>query len=805
MNRLINFKVKTYYIRKALLLLVFCASFCFSVSAQKREVRGVVVDRSNHQPLVGVTIYLPELKVGTVTDSLGTFSIKGIGLRQVLLQASYIGYRGVVQNISVADGASVELQMEHWATEINEIVVTGVSKATEQKRSPAPILIVSPKTLKELSYSNIIDALSTLPGVSQITTGAGISKPVIRGMGYNRVLVVNDGVRQEEQQWGDEHGVEIDGYSVDRVEILKGPASLAYGSDALAGVINMLPEPFPVSGELRGSVKSEYQTNNGLWGGSVNVAGNTGAFVWSLRTSGKMAHDYQNKYDDYVFNSRFKESSINTVLGLNKPWGYSHLTLEAYGLKPGIVEGERDAATGSFVRQINNGGVVESQIVPASDHQSYRMEIPYQKINHYKMVSSSLFNVGEGTVNTIFGLQQNLRRELGDALNPSTSGLYLKLNTLSYDVKYSISRIKNISLATGLNGMGQSSYNLGSEVLIPEYKLFDIGAFVVVSKSMGNLDLSGGVRVDRRNVNSNELIESGEVRFPHFRSSFTGVSGSIGATYQISSSAFVKANLSRGYRAPNIAELGSNGVHEGTLRYEIGDHNLKAEHSLQVDLGFGWSSEHISANISLFNSKIDSYVYLKKLSSSAGVDSLINGVHAFKYTAGDANLTGGEVQVDLHPHPYDWIHFENTFSYVRGRLFNQPDSSKNLPAIPAARLLSSLRLDGRKLGSSLANGFFKFDVDVTFKQSKVFWAYNTETPSSGYVLLNAAIGADLMVKRNTVASVMVGVNNIADKAYQSHLSRLKYAPENEVTGRTGVYNMGRNFIVKVTIPFDGKL
>lgn len=176
---------------------------------------------------------------------------------------------------------------------LNEVVVTGLTGQQKLVTSASPISVVSPKQLESQPSTNIIDAISRQPGVSQITTGSGISKPVIRGMGYNRVVVVNDGIRQEGQQWGDEHGVEIDAASVHSVEILKGPASLMYGSDALAGVIVFNSAPVLPMGEMRANVMSGYQSNNGLFDYSLNFAGNKQGFVWNTRYSGKMAHAYK--------------------------------------------------------------------------------------------------------------------------------------------------------------------------------------------------------------------------------------------------------------------------------------------------------------------------------------------------------------------------------------------------------------------------------------------------------------------------------------------------------------------------------
>lgn len=169
--------------------------------------------------------------------------------------------------------------------ELGEVVVTGVAGDTRVKEMPSPISVVPATELQARAATNIVEAIAHEPGLSAITTGGGIAKPVIRGLSYNRVVVVSDGIRQEGQQWGDEHGLEVDGFGVHSAEILKGPASLLWGSDALAGVIILRPEPLPMPGSIRGSVQAEGQTNNGLLAYSLALGGNHGGWIWKARYS----------------------------------------------------------------------------------------------------------------------------------------------------------------------------------------------------------------------------------------------------------------------------------------------------------------------------------------------------------------------------------------------------------------------------------------------------------------------------------------------------------------------------------------
>jgi iron complex outermembrane receptor protein len=807
---------KTYIILCIISLLFSGAIYATGITAGKTTLTGTITDKKTGEKIAGASLSIPDLQTGSTSDENGSYTINNLPETKVLLQVSFIGYRTIIETVDLEKVSVRNFEMEYAATEMNEVVITGLSKAAEQKRTPTPIAVLPRLALLQSTSTNIIDALASQPGISQVTTGTGISKPVIRGLGYNRVVVVNDGIRQEGQQWGDEHGIEIDEFSVYKVEILKGPASLAFGSDAMAGVVNMISAPALTEGKTAGNIAVNYQTNNGLIGYSADLAGNKKGLVWDLRFSNKFAHAYHNKYDGYVFNSGFRENALTGLIGLNKSWGYSHLILSVYNFTPGIAEGERDSLTGSFIKPIDADGAEGSEIASDKDFKSYTPLTPFQKIHHYKAVMNNSFIIGKGNLKAILGFQQNQRQEYADVLMPDEYGLYFLLNTINYDVRYNLPERNHFDVSFGVNGMQQVSKNKGIEFLIPEYNLFDIGVFSILKKSFGKIDVSGGLRYDTRLEHGNDLfVDSDGVRievpvagsihqFTDFKTTFTGVSGSIGATWQISKILFTKLNISRGFRAPNIGELGSNGVHGGTVRYEIGDPDLKAENSLQYDYALGLSTEHISAEVDIFDNVINNYVFSRKLSSSAGGDSLTGGYSTFKFVAGNAHLFGGEIRFDIHPHPYDWVHFENAFSYVQSIQKSQPDSSKYLPFTPAPKLLTGIKVDIKVLNKLLRNAYAKFDMENYFAQNKYYSAYGTETGTPAYTLLNLGFGTDFVNRKRTICSLYISATNLADIAYQSHLSRLKYEPENYASGRTGVYNMGRNISFKLIVPIGLK-
>jgi iron complex outermembrane receptor protein len=778
---------------------------------------GKVTDAETGEPLPGVSIYISDFKKGSISNEAGQYVVDALRKGKFLVEFKLIGYTARVENVQLDGQTELNITLSSMATELHEVVVTGISHTTELRKNPIPLTTLNNQLLVENTSTNLIDNISKKPGISQISTGAAIAKPVIRGLSYNRIITLYDGTRQEGQQWGDEHGIEIDEFSVDRVEIIKGAGSLMYGSDGLGGVINFLT-PNPVaSGAIVGKWISNYQTNNGLFGNSISTAGNMSGIYWLARVSNKTSRSYSNAFDGTVFNSGFRETNLNSTLGISKKWGYSELTISSFNQSIGLVEGDRDA-DGHFTRLKNENGTETEVTVTDDELKSYELFIPNQTIQHFRVSNTSNFYLTDSRIQTNVGYQRNQRKEFGNILDDEEAELYFDLSTLNYNLIYFLPVVKDWAFSAGMSGMFQQNQNKGEEFLIPEYTSYDWGAFAFVKRPLGKLDLAGGLRYDIRTINSQSLYldpdgkptddPSMEMKFDNAHVSFKNISASAGATYEFSKLFTGKLNLSRGFRAPNISELASNGIHEGTLRYEYGNFNLDAETSLQFDVNALLNSEHVTLEMSVFQNTIDNYIFTEKLLASNGMDSIPDPddpAPAYQYVQGKARLRGGELTMDIHPHPLDWLHFENSFSFVLGE--NQSaiknDSSKYLPFIPAPRLQSELRATKKELAGVLSNSFMKIEFNYFWKQNRALLENGTETPTGSYALWNIGLGTSLKNKTNSeLFSIYFTVNNVFDKAYQHHLSRLKYAAENPVTGRVGVFNMGRNFSVKIVVPMS---
>lgn len=804
---------------KKFIFLILILSFSFSIRAQtgltnnsaantpvigKVILSGVIRDALSGAPLPGASVYLADDRIGTTANADGRYTIANIPAGHHVVEISHTGYSTLVEHIELVKDMEKDFSLSPVVIENQGVIVTGVAGATSIRKAPVPVTSVRKLALLQTPSANIIDALSHVPGVSQLSTGPAISKPFIRGLGYNRVVTVNDGVRQEGQQWGDEHGIEIDEMSVTRAEVLKGPASLMYGSDALAGVIHFITNTPVADGTIKGNILTSYQTNNGLFGANGSVAGNKNGFNWNAYGTYKSAGDYKNKYDGEVLNSRFNEKNFGGYLGLNKSWGFSHLLFSHFNQGIGMIEGDRDDATGRFI--LFAGSPLE-RIATDADLDSRKLFVPRQSIRHTKLVSDNNFAIKKSRLKINLAYQNNLRQEFGNPEEPDEKELFFDLRTFNYNVQWQLPEMKEWHTTIGAGGMQQSNQNKAEEVLIPEYRLFDIGGFVYTQRFFKKATLSGGLRFDNRSVEADGFTDGTEVKFTAFSRSFSNISGSIGISAEPSDKVTVKANIARGFRAPTLAELSSNGAHEGTNRYEYGEQTLKSETSLQFDAGIDLNYEHFSLGVSTFYNRMNDFIFYRKLASVFGGDSLVSvdgeDLPAFQFNQHNAKLAGLEASLDIHPHPLDWLHFENTISFVRGKFDEVIDGSNNLPLIPAARLMSELKGEFKQAGKTFRNLYFRLEADRTFAQNNPFTGFDTETRTPAYTLLNAGAGADVVnSKKKTVFSIHLALINIGDVAWQSHLSRLKYTAENMVTGRTGVFNSGRNFSIKLNVPLE---
>lgn len=792
---------------------------------------GTITDKADGKPIFGASVSIPDLKNGTSTNAKGEYVLNHVPKGIYLVQVSYLGYSSVTQRVDFTKTSTLNIQLQVSAIESGEVVVTGVSKATEIKRNPIPMVAVGKTYLDQRSASgNVIDEIANLPGISAVTTGPNVSKPFIHGLGYNRVVTLQDGIRQEGQQWGDEHGIEVDQNSIDRIEVIKGPASLTYGSDAIGGVVNLI-SPTPVSeGKVLGSVQGIYGTNQGLLNGSFRLYGNQNGLVWGTIISAKEGKNYQNQHDGRVYATGFKEKDARAMVGLNKSWGYSYLNASLYDDLQDIPNGSRDSVSRQFTKQITEADLFRP-IVSPSELNTYAIPSLHQHVQLYRIYDNSNFIIGNGNLIVNLGYQFSHRREYTHPEASDIPGLNLHLSTYTYDVKYNYTFANGYETTVGVNGQYQNNTIGGATAFpIPAYHQFDIGPFAIIKKSFGKLDLSGGIRYDSRSFTGQAAyIDTASGKFPELYTGsnptttpnvisqftalnkiFSGVSGSFGGSYNFSQAFLIKANIARGFRAPSIAELSANGPDPGSQIYHVGNSNFKPEFSVQEDIGAFLTLPGVSASVELFNNNIQNYIFQQQQLNPDGtpaVNPAFPLYSIFTYVQSKARINGGEVSLDIHPLP--WLHFQNSISLTYGQNLGNggkvPDSLKYLPFIPPLHTHSELRGTFSKGFSKFKNLYAFVGFDHYDAQNRFFSAYGTETYTAGYNLLSAGLGGDLVNQAGqSIVKLFIEGTNLANVNYQSNMSRLKYF-DNAVTApgvQRGIFNMGRNISFKVIVPFD---
>jgi iron complex outermembrane receptor protein len=726
-------------------------------------LEGVVKDAQNTLALEQVSVYLPQLEKGAVTDKAGKFVIRNLPAGSYKLVASFIGYTTYSVSIIISsESDSLEIELQPSAIEMEEVILSTPFHKLQREN----VMKVEQANLGDLRTGGSItlaDGITKIPGVQSVSTGLGIGKPVIRGLSANRVLVYTQGIRLENQQFGDEHGLGLSEAGVESVEVIKGPASLLYGSDALGGVLYINPERFASEGQHESDLGLRYFTNTRGRAADAGFKGSGEHFKYLVRGALAGHTDYMDGNGFLVTNSRFREYDLKAGLGyqggtVNTALRYN-LNATEIGIPETIGEQSRERS-------------------PA---------FPFQHIDNHIISSETTVFFKDSNIKLNLGYTFNNREEYEDeedGESPPPDGaiapaLHMKLSTFNYNLLYHLPRSEKLETIVGVQGMRQTNKNFGEEVLIPDATTTDIGILATSHLHFQGSDLQFGLRYDHRLLESPGNGQSGEEGFiSPLDGKYDSFNAALGFRLDLGRYLIARLNLASGFRAPNLAELASNGVHEGTNRYEIGNPALKNEKNIQTDIAVEFKNEHFEAFIDCFYNKVADFVYLDPNGE------IVDNNAVFLYEQQNASLYGGEIGLHIHPHPLDWLHIESGFELVRGTL----GDGGFLPFIPAATLSNTLRIEFSRQNGALQNSYLFAGIDSTFSQERVS-AF--ESPTPGYTLLNAGLGGSCTILGQSV-NLRLTANNILDKNYISHLSRLK--PD-------GIANIGRNVSLSARITF----
>jgi iron complex outermembrane recepter protein len=718
----------------------------FSAIINAQNTFSGTVTNSKNEPLKGVSVYLPELHKGTSTDENGKYTFVNIPKGNLRLLFSFLGFTTQNKTINIEqNNFLLDIVLEDSSFQMDEIIVSTAFNRLQSQN----VMKVEHQNMKELQQkgtSSLIEGLATIPGVSQISTGTSIGKPVIRGLSGNRVLVYSQGVRLENQQFGEEHGLGLNDAGIESVEVIKGPASLLYGSDALGGVLYFNPEKFTDANTIKADFGSKFFSNTLGSNSSFGIKGSTENWKFLARSSYNVHADYQIPNGDKITNTRYNETDLKTGIGYSNSKFSSILRYNYNKLDLGIPE----------------FGIAEQT-------SSYRTAFPKQGVFNNLLSLNNVLFFKKSKLDINLGYIANDRSEFEDS---DIAVLHLKLKTFNYDAKYHFPKLGKIESIIGVQGMYQTNKNSGEKYLIPDATTNDFGVFGTVNYDWKSNVIQAGVRFDNRNITTIENGIEGEAGyFQAIDKKFNSFNASLGYKTNIVKELTFRLNLASGFRAPNLAELTSNGVHEGSNRYEIGNSNLKNEQNIQTDLNLEYKNSHLEFFVNGFYNKINNYIYI----SPKGTQIESNDV--YDYIQNNAKLYGGEVGLHFHPHPLDWLHFESNFETVTGK----KENNDFLPLIPANKWDNTIRTEF-KINKWLTDGFATLTISNTFNQKNVS---GFETSSNGYTLLNMGIGGKVKLGKSAF-NVNLNGNNLLNKSYIAHLSRLK---------NDGIQNIGRNLVL----------
>ena len=616
----------------------------------------------------------------------------------------------------------------------------------------------------------ISNSISKLPGVSIISTGAGIGKPSIRGLSSNRVVVLNQGLRLENQQWGEEHGLGLSSSGVNSVEVVKGPLYVLYGSDAMGGVLYIEPEKYLTSEccaivDYTGIYNSNYSglTNN------LGLKGSSGKFSWMFRADITDNGNYSSPNGE-VENTWFKQNDFKAGIAYQTEKFKSDLRLSMSDSEVGIPHMEEGHDDHDEDGDHDDHG----------DHGDHEEEDHYQELKHTTLTWQNTFDMGnDHTLDVTLGRQLNERKEFGgheeeeeeedheeeghddhEGHEEGEAELDMDLETTSIDIKLTMPQSDDLNLIIGTSLINQENKNFGHEELIPDAEKKDFGLF-----ALGQLDITDssqaliGVRYDTRSISTASN-----------NSDYSNFNGSIGYKKNYENST-LRINLSSGFRAPDLIELYADGIHHGSFQYKKGNTNLVAEESLQTDFSYQINNENSIISFDLFYNDISDYIYLTPSRMFE------DGFRVYDYMQQDAKLYGGEIHVNRNT-DIDWLSYYTSLEYV----FAESGDGEALPFISPLTLNQVFNID---FGNN-----YSFEIDFIAKanQSRVSMF---EEETDGYSILNLSGNFKTEFMDNDL-SLFWRVSNVFDKEYYDHLSRLKTA---------GIYEMGRNISVGLKYNF----
>lgn len=795
------------------ILLYMLMSVSHTLGQSPLSVSGRITDE-NGRPMRGAVVVLKPGPGFTVSNDEGVFRINSLNKGSYQISISFTGYHTYIDTLVPESDVWLEVALKVSFQTLQEVRVVSAYPEERKREMPVSIEIVNSEYIRQYLGGSLMASLGRLPGVTSVEIGSGQSKPVIRGLGFNRMVVVEHGIRHEGQQWGADHGLEIDQYAVDQAEIIKGPSSLLYGSEAIGGVIVLKGAPPPAAGTAGGQVDFTAASNNLLVGSSLNLYYRKSKWFATLRTTATDYADYRvpaNHVDIYSYRAPLDGMRLRNTAGNEQNIHFSTGILSdrfSSRLFISFVSGK----SGFFA----NAHGLEPRMVDTALHDNSARDIrmPFHEVQHLKVVSKNQWISAVNTFTMELGYQRNLRHEWSEYTDhgymPSTfpeslpfpetlERMFLK-DIWSGNLHLQTQLGKKLRLTSGLNSETQSNKIDGRNFIIPAYERQSLGVFIYGRYSPSHRDfLHAGLRYDVSRLQSESyfdwfespVVVNGDTtgrklqRAETLNRNFSTMTWAAGWNHNREQTS-LKLNLGKSFRIPHARELAANGVNYHQFSFEMGDPSIKPEISYQADLGVEYYTRKFAIGVTPFVNYFKNYIYLNP---TFGFDRLYgNGNQIFRYEQTQVMRFGGE----LHTH-YDltsFLHIGAMAEYVYSEQLSGAKKGFSVPFSPPLSALINLRASKAAAGP-LHKPWFSIDLNLVAAQNRIV---PPEEKTPGYNLVHIRMGTELWINRH-MYSVAVQVNNIFNRKYFHHTSyyRLINAPE-----------PGRNVMVNISVPFNIK-
>jgi iron complex outermembrane receptor protein len=720
-----------------------------------QNVMGRVTDAQS-KPLSNVTISIPALERICFTNSEGVYQFDHLEPGIYVIQCSLIGYAKAVSSVTVqTNDVTQDFQLRISPLEMPPVIVTAQPQPADILSLSQPVAASDGRQLDRNRGQSIIQSIEDLPGLAMASRGPTLIRPVIRGLTSQRVVVAENGVRHQDQQWHDEESPGISTLDVDRIEVERGPNSVMFGADALGGVVNVIKAGPKYADEntpqLAGELLMNGFSSNSDEAAELTLYGANGDLGYRAALGGRNSGDIATP-SGVLGNSGGNEFNGRGSLGLKKEWGNVVWDFSHYDQK---TELHPDP---------------EGPLNDISPFQKVKDERANARLNYLAKSFRFEFN-------------GNWQRNETQIYQLDTADLIL--NSFTFDARLHHKPIGHLNGTVGASFLGQSNESgVGAAEIIPGFESSNFGGFLYEQMELNAVSFSGGVRIDARSFKTeNEAAKGGQpdtdFAFTVGSNNYTAVSGALGAVWHVAKPVGIALNVGRGWRAPTVQELFVNGGDADAIppRNIEGDPDLSPEASFNVDFSVRCVTSRLTGEAAIFRNRISKYIYL----SPKGTKDPDTGFDDYGYKQADATLTGGEVRVQAQA--LKWLVVNVGGDMVRAQ---NDETDTPLPLTPPYRFLAGLRLISQKLGF-LENPYFAARSMVTADQKRVAV---DETPTGGYTLFGLEVGGEIH-SSSQVVRLDLSVENLFDRAYTDHLSRYKdYA-----------LSAGRNVSLKIGVPF----